>query len=242
MLSTTHSFDMEAGNFMKSSLGGGGTPETASGEVQQVEALRRGDEEAFLALVEQYHSFLIRLAGLYVRNRAMAEDVVQETWLGVLRGIEGFEGRSSLRTWISRILVNRARTHAKREGRLIPFSALVADEVGRREAAVEPERFQGNEDAYPHHWRVPPKGWGQDSETRLLQKETVQVVEKTVENLPEAQRTVITMRDVEGWTSGEVCNALEISETNQRVLLHRARSKVRAAVEQYCKGDEVRDE
>ena len=204
-------------------------PEDAS----LLEALRRGDESAFTALVERYHDPLLRVAQIYVSSRAVAEEVVQETWVGVLRGLDRFEGRSSLKTWIFRILTNTAKTKAQREGRTIPFSSL--RDPGRvPEAAVEPERFLDPEHSRsPGHWASPPGSWGELPVERLEATETREVIERAIEDLPAGQRAVITLRDVQGWGSEEVCNALDVTETNQRVLLHRARSKVRQALERY---------
>jgi RNA polymerase sigma-70 factor (ECF subfamily) len=200
-------------------------------ETHVVEALRRGDEAAFSALVREYHSSLLRVALVYVATRAVAEEVVQETWLGVLKGIDRFEARASLKTWIFRILSNTAKTRAQREGRTLPFSAL-SNPAGVPEPAVEPERFRGPEDArWPGHWSAPPQSWG--PEERLLGKETRGVVAAAIDLLPPSQRAVVSLRDVEGWSAEEVCNALELTETNQRVLLHRGRSKVRRALEDY---------
>jgi RNA polymerase sigma-70 factor (ECF subfamily) len=202
-----------------------------SGEdARLVEALRAGDEAAFERLMRQYYSSLLRVALIYVPTRAVAEDVVQETWLGVLNGIDRFEGRSSLKTWIFRILTNIAKTRGVREGRTLPFSALERPE-GVPEPAVEPERFLPPEHArWPGHWAPKPTPW---PEERLLAGETRAVIERAIERLPPAQRAVITLRDVEGWDAEEARNALGVSETNQRVLLHRARSKVRRALEEY---------
>lgn len=203
-------------------------------DLRLVEALRRRDENAFLEVVERYHNSLLRLAQLYVPSREVAEEVVQDTWLGVLKGIERFESRSSLKTWIFRILLNRAKTRGEREARSIPFSALWDPGKEPDEPAVSPERFLGpDHPTEPHHWSQPPQSWGQSAEELLLSRETRGHIQRAIEKLPAAQREVITLRDVEGWTSEEVCNALGISETNQRVLLHRGRSKVRAALETY---------
>ena len=202
-------------------------------DAEIVEALRAGDEATFAALVAQYGASMLRVAQMYVRTRAVAEEVVQEAWLGVLRGIDSFEGRSSLKTWIFRILTNTAKTRGEREGRSIPFSAL---EGAGDEPAVEPERFQA-EGRWTGHWAAPPSPWRDVPESRLLGAETRQVVARAIADLPPAQATVITMRDVEGFSSEEVCNALDVSETNQRVLLHRARSKVRRALEDYLGDD-----
>ena len=193
-------------------------------------ALRAGDEEAFRKLVREWHSSLLRVAQIFVPSRAVAEDVVQETWLRVLGALDRFEGRSSLKTWVFRILVNTAKTRAQREGRSIPFSAL-QDASRVPEAAVEPERFLP--DDHPQHpggWASPPRDL---PEERLLAAETRDVIAAAIEQLPASQRAVISLRDVEGWSSDEVRNALDISEVNQRVLLHRARSRVRRALEEY---------
>ena len=213
-------------------------PRPSPEEVQLLAALRRGEESAFTSLVDRHHNSLLRLAQMYVQSRAVAEEVVQETWLGVLQGLERFEGRSSLKTWIFRILMNRARTRGERESRSIPFSALAGPDSDPAEAAVEVERFleRGHSDWRPdwdHHWASPPKSWGENPEERLLAKETRAHLQRAIEALPATQREVITLRDVEGWTSEEVCNVLGVSETNQRVLLHRARSRVRRALEQH---------
>jgi len=197
---------------------------------QLVKALRAGDERVFEQLTRDYHASLLRVAQIYVTSRAVAEEVVQETWLGVLKGIEGFEARSSLRTWIFRILTNIAKTRAQREGRTLPFSALERPDAVP-EPAVGPERFLSPDDErWPGHWSAKPEPWPED---RLLAGETRSVVEQAIEALPPPQRAVISLRDIEGWTSDETCNALGVTETNQRVLLHRARSKVRQALEDY---------
>jgi RNA polymerase sigma-70 factor (ECF subfamily) len=198
-------------------------------DAELVERLRAGDEGAFEQLVDEYGLSMLRVAGLYVRDRAVAEEVVQETWLAVLNGIDRFEGRSSLKTWIFRILANRAKTRGEREGRSVPLSAIAADaETG--EASVDPERFFGPDGPAPFAWAAPPRDWPQK---RVLDREALGVIEEAIEMLPETQQTVIRLRDVEGWSPQEVAEALQISDGNQRVLLHRARSKVRAALEDY---------
>jgi RNA polymerase sigma-70 factor (ECF subfamily) len=195
-----------------------------------VAALRAGDEETFRMLVREWHAPLLRVAQIFVPSRAIAEDVVQETWLRVLGALDRFEGRSSLKTWVFRILVNTAKTRAQREGRVLPFSAL--QDPGRiPEAAVDPDRFRPEDDErFPGAWSAPPR---ELPEERLLAAETRELIGRAIDALPATQRSVITLRDVEGWTSEEVRNALDISEVNQRVLLHRARSKVRQALEDY---------
>jgi len=196
-------------------------------------ALEDRDERAFVELVTRYQSQLLRLALVHCRSYAVAEEVVQETWLGVLRGIERFEGRSSFKTWLFRILVNRARTRSEIEGRSVPFSTLATDEP-----SVPADRFLGpDHPEWPGHWSVPPQSWGSSPESELLSKETLELVDQAIAALPPAQRETITLRDVEGWSSDEVCNVLGISETNQRVLLHRARAKVRAAIERHFDPD-----
>src|SRR4051812_38637100 len=200
----------------------------ALSDAEIVAALKRGDESVFAELVDAYSPGLMRMAQMFVRDRAVAEEVVQEAWLGVLRGIDRFEGRSSLKTWIFRILMNTAKTRAQREARSIPFSAAVRDD----EPSVDPDRFLGPDHRYAGGWMMGPSDW-RTPEEELLQGETREVILHAIEELPEAQRAVITMRDVEGLGSQEVVEALGISDGNQRVLLHRARSKVRGALERY---------
>jgi RNA polymerase sigma-70 factor, ECF subfamily len=174
-----------------------------------------------------------------VRTRAVAEEVVQETWLAVLHGLDRFEGRSSLKTWIFRILTNIAITRGTRESRCLPFSSLAEREADEPDEPVDASRFlPADHDRWPHHWALGPTRW-ETPEEGLLTGETRDCILRAVDALPPAQRTVITMRDIEGWPSGEVCDALGISEGNQRVLLHRARSKVRAAVEEHFGAMEV---
>jgi RNA polymerase sigma-70 factor (ECF subfamily) len=197
-------------------------------DAEIVAALKRGDEAVFADLVDAYSPGLMRMAQMFVRDRAVAEDVVQETWLGVLRGIDRFEGRSSLKTWIFRILMNTAKTRAKREARSVPFSAAVNDD----EPSVDPDRFLGPDHRYPGGWMMGPSEWPTPEE-ELLEGETREVILNAIEQLPDAQRAVITMRDVEGFPADEVADALGITDGNQRVLLHRARSKVRGAIEEH---------
>lgn len=200
-----------------------------------IEALRAGDERAFVSLIDKYHATLIRVAQMYVPDRTIAEDVVQETWLGVLRGIRDFQGRSSLKTWIFSILTNRAKTRGQREHRTIPFSALGTDAEAPDEPAVEVSRFNSVEHQWAGHWvrATRPQSWDNLPQEQFLAKETLACLNQAIEALPPQQREVITLRDVNGWTSEEVCNALGLTETNQRVLLHRARAKVRRALENY---------
>jgi RNA polymerase sigma-70 factor (ECF subfamily) len=200
-------------------------------DAELVRGLRNGDEAAFTQLVRVLGPSLLRVARLYVPSRAVAEEVVQETWLGLLRGLDRFEGRSSLKTWVFRILVNTAKTRGEREGRSIPFASL-APEVESDEPAVEPERFDPG-GRWAGHWSSSPLRFDELPEERLLAAETRAVVEQAIASLPPSQRAVVSLRDVEGWSSEEVRNVLGVSETNQRVLLHRGRSGVRKALERY---------
>jgi RNA polymerase sigma-70 factor (ECF subfamily) len=201
-----------------------------------IDALRRGDEGAFARLVDQYHASLRRVARLYISDRAIADEVVQDTWLGVIQGIWAFEGRSSLKTWIFRILINRAKTRAAREGRMVA-SPRFDGAVEAPEAAVAPDRFQPvDHPTEPGRWTHPPPDLGASPERWLLAQEAGQHLESAIVALPEHQRLVLVLRDVEGCSTQEVCNALGFQETNTRVLLHRARAKVRAALEPYLKG------
>jgi len=197
-------------------------------DAELVQRLRARDERAFAELVGMWSPSMLRLARMYVPSQAVAEEVVQEAWLGVLQGIDRFEGRSSLKTWVFRILVNRAMTRGAREARSVPFAALAAREAGADEPAVDPDRF-----ARDGAWASPPRRWEESPELKTRSDETLAVAREAIERLPPMQRLVITMRDLEGFPSDETCNALDISETNQRVLLHRARAKVRAALEEH---------
>ena len=214
-----------------------GGAQLVSAEVDEralVAALRAGDEAAFAILVDRYSASMIRVAQGYVRTRAVAEEVVQEAWLGVLKGLDRFEGRAALKTWIFRILVNTARTRGEREARTVPFSSLAPD--AEEGPSVDPDRFRDPSDRWGGHWAEPPERWETSPEHALLGAETRSVVDEVISALPAKQQQVITMRDIEGWNSDDVCNVLGLSETNQRVLLHRARSKVRAALEDYMAG------
>jgi len=213
-----------------------GTSAVSMDEAQLVAALRSGDESAFERLIDQYQGSLLRLALIYVPSSAVAEEVVQETWVGVLQGLNRFEGRSSLKTWIIRILTNRAKTRGQRENRSTPFSELGGTDDEAEEPAVDAERFFPPGHTSAGWWVSYPRAWEDQPEERLLTQETQSVIRRAIEALPTTQREVITLRDIEGWSSEEVCNILEISETNQRVLLHRARSKARRALEQYLDG------
>lgn len=205
--------------------------EQTSHDAALIEGLRAGEEAAFAELMRLYGAGMLRVAQMYVPSRAIAEEVVQEAWLGVLKGIGRFEGRSSLKTWLFRIVANTAKTRGMRESRSIPFSSL--GDGGADEPAVDSDRFLGDGERFPGHWAVPPRSWA--PEGRLLAREAMDVIEREIDRLPPAQQAVITMRDVQGFSSEEVCNALDLTETNQRVLLHRARARVRNALEEYMR-------
>lgn len=195
-------------------------------ELRLVDALKRGDEAAFMALVEQFHVTMIRIARRYVSNSDIAEEVVQETWLGVLHGLDHFEQRSSLKTWIFRILLNRAKSRASREARWLTFSEMHPFQT--EEPAVEADAFDAD-----GWWRTHPADWSNRLEHGVLWQETYAYIQDVIQRLPVNQRLVITLRDIEGWTSLEVCAVVAITEENQRVLLHRARAKVRKALARY---------
>jgi RNA polymerase sigma-70 factor (ECF subfamily) len=207
---------------------------TLADDAVVVAALRRGDEAVFTELVNAYSTPLLRVAQDFVRTRAVAEEVVQETWLAVLNGIDRFEGRSSLKTWLYRILVNKAKTRGVREARTVPFSAF---DVEGEEPAVPENRFRAPDNQWPGHWASPPRALDTVPEERLLGREARERIAEALTTLPDTQRIVVTLRDVAGWDSDEVCDALELSEGNQRVLLHRGRAKLRAALEQYLEED-----
>jgi len=197
-------------------------------EAELLARLRAGDEDEFAALVARHSATMLAVAMTYVKGGAVAEEVVQETWLGVIQGLDRFEARSSLKTWILSILVNKAKIRGVREARSVPFTALALE---GDEPAVPPERFRGPDDAYPGHWRGSPADWRTSAEAAAHDRETLRMVVSAIAGLPLAQQTVIRMRDVEGYSPEEVCATLDVSEGNQRVLLHRARSRVRAALE-----------
>jgi RNA polymerase sigma-70 factor, ECF subfamily len=206
---------------------------TSADDLHLIALLRSGDEAAFASLIDRYASTMMRLAMIYVTPWAVAEEVVQETWMAILEGLNRFEGRSSLKTWMFRILTNCAKTRAHREGRSVPFSSLFDEDSDSAEPAVDLDRFLPADHQWAGHWVSFPSKWEAMPEERLLSQETYTHIERAIEALPPHQREVIVLRDIEGWTSDEVCNTLCISEGNQRVLLHRARSKVRSVLEHY---------
>jgi RNA polymerase sigma-70 factor, ECF subfamily len=195
-----------------------------------VEVLRAGDETAFMMLVDELGPSMRRVARMYVSTDAVADEVVQETWLGVLKGLHGFEGRSTLRTWIFRILVNTAKTRGQREHRSVPFASIAGDDLDG--PTFDPGAFLTSGDA-EGHWSTLPFDWRGMPEEHAEATETLHVIGGAIATLPPMQAEVIRMRDVLGWTSEEVRNALDITETNQRVLLHRARAKVRGALNDH---------
>lgn len=197
---------------------------TARGDEALVDRLIAGDEAAFSELVARLHGRLLRFAATFVRERSAAEEVVQDTWIAVVEGLDGFERRASLEGWIFRIVANRARTRAVREARSVPLSSFEVDPL---EAPADAGRFDGR-----GHWSSPPRRWDEDDPERLaLRGELLAALQEAIDQLPPAQRAVIVLRDIEGLETDEICNILALSETNARVLLHRARTKLRAALE-----------
>ncbi len=213
------------------------TTAAPSDDLELIELLRARDEAAFMSLVDRLQPMMLRVARMYVSSQAVAEEVVQEAWLGVLQGIDRFEGRSSLRTWILRIVSNIAKTKGQREGRSVPFASLAGDDLDR--PTFDPDRFLGPGEEWAGHWSSMPTEWRGLPDERALASETLAVVRAAIDALPPMQAEVIRLRDVLGWTSEEVRNALDLTETNQRVLLHRARAKVRRALEREMEIEEA---
>jgi RNA polymerase sigma-70 factor, ECF subfamily len=207
----------------------GGLPSDAD----MVRRLRSGDEAAFAMLLDAWTPGMMRVARSLVSTEATAAEVLQDTWLTVIQGIEGFQGRSSLKTWVYRILVNTAKRRGQREARTIPWDSLNAGEIGG--PTVDPARFQDGTEPHPGHWRQFPAPWPSPEEV-AMSGEVRLVVAAAVGRLPDQQRAVITLRDMEGYSSDEVCEILGISQANQRLLLHRARASVRSALETYYPG------
>lgn len=198
-------------------------------EADLVAAIRAGDGVAFSVVVEALHASLVRMARVYV-SAALAEEVVQHTWVAVVRSIDGFEGRASLKSWVYRIMLNKVRTLARREARMVPFSS--AGPAADAGPAVDPDRL-GHDELGPHFWPAAPARWDTLPEERLVSFEVQRVVADAIRGLPDAQREVVALRDVEGWSSSKVCEALGISSVNQRVVLHLGRARVRAVLEEY---------
>jgi RNA polymerase sigma-70 factor, ECF subfamily len=210
-------------------------PRTAAARAEDPDApllaaLRAGDEQAFATLVTRYHASLKRVARAYVSTDAVAEDVVQETWLAVIGALDRFEQRATLKTWLFHILTNKAKTRGVRERRSVPFASLAR--AGDDEPAVSPDRFQREGDAWPGHWATPPRPW-EDPERRLASLEAREHLRAAIAALPSTQQAVLTLRDVEGLEADEVCELLDLSAGNQRVILHRARARVRTELEHY---------
>jgi RNA polymerase sigma-70 factor, ECF subfamily len=191
------------------------------------------DEAAFHELVEQHYASMKRVARGYVQSDAVAEEVVQDTWLAIVAGIDRFQGRCALTTWMFSILTNKAKTRGQRERRTTPLSCV--GEPDPNEPAMDPDRFQSDDDAWPGHWATPPRPW-QRPERRLLSLEARDHLRAALDALPERQRLVVTLRDVEGFEADEVCDLLRLSPENQRVLLHRGRTRLRADLESYVEG------
>lgn len=201
-----------------SSPGPGEAAPDLTDDHELVRLLRAGDEEAFEILVQRHHAAMVRLARSYVRSRAVAEEVAQEAWLGLLRGLDGFEGRSSLRTWLFRIVVNRAISTGMRERVHLPV----------QDSELEADNGRFSQDGW---WVTPPAHWAEEVVDRLTAPDLAARVHALIEQLPPSQRAVVTLRDVQGLTSVQACAVLGISEGNQRVLLHRARARIRADLE-----------
>ncbi|WP_437284769.1 RNA polymerase sigma factor [Sorangium sp. So ce406] len=206
-------------------------PPTEESDASLVDGLRAGQQGALAELLRRYHRASIRVALTYVGSDALAEEVAQEAWLGIVQGVERFEGRSSFKAWLFCIVANIARRRGRREARTVPFSALGdGDGDDERGPTVDPSRFQEG-GRWDGHWAVPPAGMSDVPDDRLFGLEVRAFIERAIRELPALQQRVIVLRDVEGTSAEEACSILEITEANQRVLLHRARAKVRSAVE-----------
>jgi RNA polymerase sigma-70 factor (ECF subfamily) len=209
--------------------------EVGHGSIRDEELLpriRAGDELAFEILVKRYHRSMTRLASSFVPSEAIAEEVAQETWIAILGGIERFEGRSMLKTWMFSILINKARTRGLKERRSVPFSSTLPEDC-ETGPTVDPSRFLDPAHMFAGYWSTPPFPWWAVPDERALQAETRALVQQAIEALPALQRQVVTLRDVEGWPAEEVCETLNLTEGNQRVLLHRGRARLRSVVEAH---------
>jgi RNA polymerase sigma-70 factor, ECF subfamily len=201
-----------------------------------VAGLRAGDDRTFRELFERNYPMMKRVARGYVTCDAVAEEVVQDTWMAIVTGIDRFEGRSALSTWMFSILTHQAKSHSARERRSLPFSSATPSDV--EEPTVNPDRFQSDDEAWPGHWATPPRPW-QRPERRLLSLEAREQLKNALPELPERQRQIVALRDIEGLSGEEACDLLGLSQENQRVLLHRGRSRLRAALESYFAGEET---
>jgi RNA polymerase sigma-70 factor (ECF subfamily) len=202
----------------------------ATSDEQIVLALRAGDEGVFRDLFERSYPMMKRVACRYAGSDAVAEEIVQDTWMAIVTGIDRFEGRATLATWMFSILTNQAKSHRSRERRALPLSAIAPGD--RHEPSVDPDRFQKDDEAWPGHWATPPRPW-QKPERRVLSLEVRGQLKDALAQLPERQRLIVGLRDVEGLSAEEVCDLLGLSAENQRVLLHRGRSRLRACLEGY---------
>ena len=211
-------------------------PKVTYEELELIASLRQGEETAFATLVERYHGRLLRFAQSFVSSQAVAEEVVQETWMAVLKGIHRFEGRSSLKTWIFQILQNLAKTKGKREHRYMSFFDVGSSSSQEEDGGIEPERVRTSSHLTSHQAISPTTRDENTPERLLVAKESLAQIEQAIQALPSNQRQVIVLRDIEGVDSEEACQILNITSTNQRVLLHRARSKVRRALNPYLQG------
>ena len=203
---------------------------TGGDDPELLSRLRHGDEATFAGVVRGWSPMMLRVARGHLSTDASCEEVVQETWMAVIRGLDGFEGRSSLRTWVFRILTNLAKTRGVREARTVPMSA--ADGTG---PTVDPDRFRPASDELPHNWTPvgAPVAWQPGPEQAAVAAETRRLLGAALQDLPDRQREVVTLRDVHGLSSDEVCAALDLTAANQRVLLHRGRARLRAVLEDY---------
>lgn len=206
-----------------------GSAAESQDDAQLIADLRQRDEDAFARIVDAWSPGMLRVARCHVASHATAEEVVQEAWIGVLQGLDAFEGRSKLKTWAIRIVINIAKSRGRRERRVTPFSSLSLD-AG---PTVDPDRFRPQGEPYAGGWRSFPPSWPPLPESEALSSETHAIIGSAVAALPEAQRIVIALRDLDGYEASEVCDALDLSEGNQRVLLHRARSSVRQKLEDH---------
>jgi RNA polymerase sigma-70 factor (ECF subfamily) len=207
-------------------------PDSGVDDVTLAEQIRAGDEAAFVRLVKRHHAGFLRLALTWVQDRSVAEEVVQETWLFAIERLAEFEGRSSLKTWLCGILINKARNRRRKESHTVPESSL-GGEGGAQQPAVPAERFSPPGHRWDGHWQAPPSPWPETPEKSVLSGEMRQLLETSIASLPESQRAVFVLRDVEGFSGEDVCNALGITDTHQRVLLHRARSRLRNLLESH---------
>ncbi len=207
--------------------------DTRSSDAELTDAIRAGDEPAFASLVARHHTRLVRTAQRFVRDAAAAEDVAQDTWMGFLGSLDRFEGRCSVSTWLLRILFHKAKSRASRDAKLVPFSTFASEDPSYDSVSADPSRFANGCDSLTPDLCMEYPTWRSDPEQILLDKEAHTTVRRAIADLPTALATVIDLRDVQGFTAKEVCDALGLTQANQRVLLHRARSRVRAALSKH---------